>query len=359
MPQNHNRSLQQIKQETELTRVGLTDTIEQLRDSITETAGDVRQRIKPDAIKAELSNYVTSKREQILSDITEAAKRNPMQAVAIGAAVAYPLVRIVRSIPIPILMVGAGLYLTGQRGQSLTQSARRLASDQLDRATGAVTGGIDGLTGAAQLRGTNSGATSQELQQSAVGSVSRTAGDLKEAGDRTAGTVTSAAQEFAENASSAARRALTATTDAGLETARSIKEKASDLAQNTNKTVRETLEQNPLAAAGVGLLVGALIATLIPRSRVEDRLVGDSSTAMKKRVQAKASESFEAVKGAAREAYDEAARHAEGLTEGAGKAGQDTGERVRHVTENAVTTAFEPEQDQDQAQNENQRRFTE
>ena len=60
------RSLQQIKSETEQTRAGLTDTVEQLKTSVAETASDIRHRISPDAIKAEVSGYVKSRGEQIV-----------------------------------------------------------------------------------------------------------------------------------------------------------------------------------------------------------------------------------------------------------------------------------------------------
>jgi hypothetical protein len=39
------RSLQQIKRETEQTRAGLTNTVEQLKASVAETASDIRHRI--------------------------------------------------------------------------------------------------------------------------------------------------------------------------------------------------------------------------------------------------------------------------------------------------------------------------
>ena len=50
------RSLQQIKRETEQTRAGLTNTVEQLKSTVAETASDIRHRISPDAIKAEVRN---------------------------------------------------------------------------------------------------------------------------------------------------------------------------------------------------------------------------------------------------------------------------------------------------------------
>ena len=109
------RSLQQIKRETEQTRAGLTNTVEQLKTSVAETANDIRHRISPDAIKAEVSGYIRSRGEQLLNDVTSAARRNPMQAVAVGASVAYPLLKLARAIPFPVLMVGAGLFFAGSK----------------------------------------------------------------------------------------------------------------------------------------------------------------------------------------------------------------------------------------------------
>src|ERR1700732_4216881 len=101
MSQTDARSLQQIKRETEQTRAGLTDTVEQLRNSVPATATDIRHRISPDAIKAEVSEYIKSRGERLLNDVTAAARRNPMQAVAVGASVAYPLLRLARTTPFP------------------------------------------------------------------------------------------------------------------------------------------------------------------------------------------------------------------------------------------------------------------
>ena len=127
------RSLQQIKRETEQTRAGLTDTVEQLRTSVAETASDIRQRISPDAIKAEVSDYIKSRGEALMDDVTAAARRNPMQAVAVGASVAYPLLRMARAIPLPVLMVGAGLFFAGSKtGQAASQKAMDMASDLSD-----------------------------------------------------------------------------------------------------------------------------------------------------------------------------------------------------------------------------------
>src|ERR1700712_4137984 len=179
MPQADTRSLQQIKRETEQTRASLTDTVEQLRASVADTATDIRQRISPDAIKAEVSDYIRSRGERLMDDVTAAARRNPMQAVAIGAGVADPLLRMARAIPLPVLMVGAGLFFAGSKsGQVASQkaidaasdlsddvrrrahdlrdqasesatAAKAFASDNLDRLRNAVSGGADQVSRAA------------------------------------------------------------------------------------------------------------------------------------------------------------------------------------------------------------------
>jgi len=387
MAQTDTRSLQQIKLETEQARAGLTATVEQLRTSVTETAGDIRQRIQPDAIKAEVSDYIKSRGERLLNDVTAAARRNPMQAVAVGASVAYPLLRLARTIPVPVLMVGAGLFFAGSKtGQAITQKASDVASDlsdevnhrardfkdqigesasavktyaseQLDRVSGAVSDGTDQVNRAADAAGAALASSSQKLHQkaSAFGdTVSDRATDLRDEGLRMASSAAARVQDVASGATSVGRRATGAATDVGLDAARAVPDKASHLTERAGETIFRTIQQNPLLVAGVGLLVGGLIASALPRSDIEDDLVGDASTAVKRRAQSAASQGFDAARNAAGEVVDETTRQAEaeGLTsEGIGKAAHDLGQRMRRVAESAVTTAFEPEQTNYQASN--------
>jgi hypothetical protein len=384
MPQTDTRSLQQIKRETEQTRAGLSHTVEQLRTSVAETASDIRQRISPDAIKAEVSDYIKSRGERLLNNVTAAARRNPMQAVAIGASVAYPLLRLARTIPFPVLMVGAGLFLAGSKtGQSATRKAGEMASDisdesgrrarefgnqvgesasaaktsasdQLDRVSAAVSGGTDQVSRAANAAGATLASNSQKLQEKAASfgaSVSNRATDLRDEGIRTASSTAATVQDIASGATSVGQRAIGTTTDAALDAARAVRDKASDLTESAGKTIFETIEQNPLLVAGVGLLLGGLIASALPRSDIEDDLIGDASTAVKRRARTAASQGFDTAKNAVGEVVDEATRQAqeEGLTpDGIDKAAHDIGQRVRRVAETAVTTAFEPPQDDHQ-----------
>ena len=410
MPQTDTRSLQQIKRETEQTRAGLTDTVEQLKTSVADTASDIRRRISPAAIKAEVSDYVKSRGEQLVNDVTSAARKNPMQAVAVGASLAYPVFRLARLIPVPVLMVGAGLFLAGSKsGQAATQkasdfasdlseelvqraqelgdqvgdsaiAAKAYASDQIDRVSAAVsevtgisrtadpTGGPVATASIVQDRAASLGGTvtsgARELKDDSVrmaasaaaavqdtaaslgGSVASGASDLKEQALRMASSAGDTVQDIASGAAAAARHAARTTADAGREAASAAHDRASDLANRAGKTIFQTIEQNPLVVAGVGLLIGGLIASALPRSDIEDDLVGDASSAVKQRAQDAASQGLDAAKNAAGQVYDEVTQlaEAEGLTpDGIAKAAQDIGQRVRRVAESAVTTAFEPE----------------
>ena len=378
------RSLQQIKRETEQTRAGLTDTVEQLKTSVAETASDIRHRISPDAIKAEVSGYIKSRGEQLLNDVTSAARKNPMQAVAVGASVAYPLLRLARAIPLPVLMVGAGLFFAGSRtGQAASQKASDLASDvsdevarrarelgdqvqetasaartyaseQFDRVSSAVADGTNQVRGVADAVEAAVTSNSQNIADGAgsVGAIiSERANSLKDDGLRLASSAAATVQDIATGATVAARGAANTVADTGMDAARTIRSKASDASDRAGKTIFQTIEQNPLLVAGVGLFVGGLIASALPRSEFEDDLVGDASTAAKRRAQAAASQGFDAAKAAVGEVYDETARQAEaeGLTtDGIGRAAQDISQRVRRVAEAAVTTAFEPSEEDHQ-----------
>jgi uncharacterized phage infection (PIP) family protein YhgE len=373
MAQTDIRSLQQIKRETEQARAGLTNTVEQLRTSVTETASDLRQRIQPDAIKAEMAEYIKSRGEQLLSDVTAAARRNPMQAVAIGASIAYPLLRVARNIPVPVLMVGAGIFFAGSKtGKAITQKASDVASElsdevnnrahdlrdqvgesasamktyaveQFDRARDAVVDGTARVDRAADAAGAALTAGLQKLDRGAsavADTVSARANGLRD---------DARVQDVASEATSIGRRATGV--ELGLDAATAVPDKASRLAEVAGEAISRTFQQNPLLVSSLGLLVGALIASALPPSAIEDDLIGDASTAVRRGAQSAVSQSLEAAKSAAREVVDEAVGQAEtvGLTsESIGEAADDLGRRVRRVAESALSTAFDPDKNNPQ-----------
>jgi ElaB/YqjD/DUF883 family membrane-anchored ribosome-binding protein len=378
------RSLEEIRQETEHNRAALTNTVGDLRSTISETATEIRDRLKPAAIKAEVSDYIKSRGELLVENMTEAARRNPMQAVAVGASVAYPMMRLARAIPLPILMIGAGLFFAGSKtGRDLTRKASDMAEDATDEvrrrvhdigdqvsqatatakeyATDAVKRAGDSMSESAeQLRSAGGvaaatvrdsvGLKPQGLRSQATatgGSISEQSGDLRvttgDAGQlANAGVASDAADAVRDAAVKAAR-----TSQDFLDTTR---QQVTDVSQRATRTMRETIEQHPILVASAGLLLGGLIASALPKLEMEENLIGDASKEARKKAQEAAARGFEAVKGAADEIVSNVARkaEAEGLTpDGLAQRLQDAGQRLQRVAERGITTAFEPKQSQE------------
>lgn len=377
MPQSDTRSLQQIKEETEQTRADLAASVAQLRNSIVETSQDFRERIKPAALKAEVRTYVRSRGEQLLDDVTDAARKNPLQAAAVFGSIAYPLFRLARAIPIPVYMIGAGLYLAkSETGKAATQKVSDAAADMIDQASQRATAIRDRVSDAAAavgntagglketiVAGANSAASRSEQLRNAAGSAGAS---LREAGEekknrisQMAAAAVEKAVGLSENVAAAGQKAsdviknsaseATQTAQHAAQTAQqaalSAKQAASDLSERAGRTFVETVEQNALLVAGIGLVIGGVIAGALPRTDLEDEFMGETSRSARRRAQATASRAM-------RESARRAARQAEteGLDpEGVGEAVRDVGERVRHVAEAAVTTAFEPPEENEQS----------
>ncbi|MBB5046199.1 ElaB/YqjD/DUF883 family membrane-anchored ribosome-binding protein [Rhodopseudomonas rhenobacensis] len=397
MAQADPRSLEEIRRDAERARAGLTATVDQLKTTVTDTAQDFRDRYSPDAIKAEVSGYIKSRGEQMLDSVTDAVRNNPLQALAIGATVAVPLLRVVRSIPAPVLMVGAGLYLAGtKRGQDVARqandaamdmagdlsrrardfggdvseaavAARDYAADRYAAASEAVAVGTEQLKGkAAELGATISSGVDGLRRQAhdARDRISDEVTELSETGARnatdvagsvrdTASSVRDAAASMRETAAEAAarlRQSASASVDAGRDAAAMARDRAADLARQAARagdrarnTLMDTATQNPLLVAGIGLLLGGLIASALPRTRIEDRMVGGTARGLKERARDVATQSVEGLKEAVSGAYQEVANAAddEGLnSDGVTGAAKDIGQRVRKVAD-AATNAID------------------
>src|SRR6187399_28217 len=143
-------SVTALRSEAEVTRARLTGTVDDLRTQVADTATDIKERLSPDAIKTEVTQYVRDSRDQLWHTLERKARDNPLQAVAVGAALAYPALKIMRAMPAPLLLVGAGLLLSRTSGsngsisgatealRSHAQGAVDTAGETFDRATGSA-----------------------------------------------------------------------------------------------------------------------------------------------------------------------------------------------------------------------------
>lgn len=122
---NNDRTLNQLEREAERTRAELVSTVEELRD-----------RVSPSNVKEDVKQYARSTGQDFVSNMVEKARENPLQAAAIAAAVAYPTWHMIRTIPLPVLLLGASAVLAGQvrNGGGQALAARfGFGSDRADR----------------------------------------------------------------------------------------------------------------------------------------------------------------------------------------------------------------------------------
>ena len=326
------RSVEELRRESERSRAELAATVDRLKDSITETAQDIRHAVSPEHIKSEVSDFVGQKAQNWIGDLKDKALENPIQAFAAGAAVALPLMRMARGVPLPLLMIGAGLALTSKSVRARVQDAVHPLKDQAEQVLARSRTAARGVQDNVQQ-------TASSVRGGAAGladTAADTASDLREKATQTFDTLADKASGTTE-----------AVTDA-LERRRSgVKETADaarDTAQQAPAMAREIIGDNAALIGGLGIAIGAIIAAALPPTDAESRVMAPASRNVREAASDATESGFEAAKDAALSAVDAAAstmadadlgKHASRMTEG-------VAERLKEAADDIVAAAFDP-----------------
>lgn len=360
-------SLSQLERESEMTRAQLVDTVDELRTRVTDTANDLRERVSPAAIKEDVKDYVRHTREQLYETIERRARENPLQAVAIAAGLAYPALSILRSIPAPIFLIGAGIALARpaarmmQRDQGTDLKNRPWAPegaapggvfDQARAKVDEATSAVKETTGVLKHKARDAASAVQQTAGSAAEQAAEAARRARSSLSAGAESVTSTASQAIAGASETARRlassassALSETTSAvtgavssgyrsSLEASAHAAEQAAQAARRAQTNIVDVMERHPLVVGGIGLAIGAVIAAALPVTRAESRFLGDAADELKERARGLASQGYETAKSAAEQVYDETVRKAQqqGLSPGGlREAAREVSEKVKTV----------------------------
>jgi hypothetical protein len=119
------------------------------------------------------------------------------------------------------------------------------------------------------------------------------------------------------------------------------------LSQDAGKSFVETVSKNPMLVAGIGLLLGGLIASALPRSRVEDGVMGAAASGARKRARDTLDQGVEAVKDTASAVVESVTSSAEqeGFTaDDLGNGAREIGQRARKVAEAGIAAMDVPSQ---------------
>ena len=206
--------------------------------------------------------------------------------MAASAALGIPLLRLARGVPLPLLMIGAGLALTSK---TVRDRAADASGPAMDRA----------------------GEMLEEL----------TEGARAMQGDAT------------EKLSSGEKLKF------GIDAAKDAAAKAPDQA-------RQTISDNAALIGGLGIAIGAIIAAALPETKAEGKVIGRASDGVKQAAAEAAHSGFEAAKEATTSAADAAAQKIAEADLGtyASRMTQDVAGALKEAADDVVKAAFSPSQ---------------
>jgi hypothetical protein len=330
------RSVEELRRDSEQSRAQLAATVDRLREQIADTAEDIRYKVSPEHIKAEVSGFISHKTHGWMDALKQQAMDNPMQAVAAGTAIAVPALRLARGFPLPLLMIGVGLALSSKtvrdRAAEAAAPGIEKAREVIDEAADRAQSLGDGMRKAMSHAERQAAGMADEAQETAEGmadAASGMAGDLRDRATQAADAVASKVRSGMDAASEIAKERI---------------EQVRSTAANAPATASKVIRDNAAMIGALGVAIGAILAASLPNTRVEASVVGKASDQVKRAAGSAAQSGFEAAKDTVLSAADAAAKRVSEADLGghASRITEDVTEKLKEVADDVVTTAFDP-----------------
>jgi hypothetical protein len=250
-----------LQREADAARVGLADTL-----------GQLRHGMAPSALSGEALALAKDTGLSLVKSLAEQARANPVPALLIGAGLAMLLTRT------------TGGDVASAAGSAL-KSAASTGADAARHAAGAagqaMKGAATAASGAAASAATAAGDAVLDTAERAATTVGQKVGALRE---RVSGEVEAAGEAASERyatvrdkmheAADQGRRTLHDRQDQAHDLAQEARTKARSLADDTSQSLRHLLEEQPILMAALGAALGAAIGAALPLSRQEKDLLG-------------------------------------------------------------------------------------
>jgi len=304
-------SSEQLERETEEERVRIAETLDELRARM--TPGHVLDRLVDYATDSSGGMFFRNLRKQLVD--------NPVPVALVGTGLAW------------LAFSGRhGASSTGASADGLLSQTREKISAVGDKLAEGVKHAADTTSDTASELSDRARSAADELGQHGEAPAS----NPQDAGRETAGVVAdkassgyAAATAVAGDATTRARDAAHSAIDAVGETASSAYDAAADRARRTGDTfqkaassvrvkatasgrsIMDFVSEQPLVVVGLGLAIGAAIGAASPSTATEDRLMGDTSDALKNEAADLAKEQVAKVQGVAERAWQDTMAEAE------------------------------------------------
>ncbi len=300
------QSIAELERDAEIARADLARTVDNLRAEVGGTSEAIRAA--PQALADQVATY---------------ARENPLRAIAVGSLVAYPFLQLLRSIPLPVALIGAGLVLSA-RGNDGTQGDG-------SRFPGVARTDVLKQKAAEGLK---------SAQASAVDLASKTTDRLADKASEIAQGARAKSADLTEMAKAKISEASGFVTETARSSAAAASDRLAGAADSTKTLTQQSYDKTPLVFGGLALLAGLAVASALPATEVERNIAGGASDDLKQRATAGAERTFQSAKRVVSDVAADAAQRAAELGVRSESIDQ-LGDKVKAVADKAVTTAFE------------------
>jgi len=246
----------QLQREADAARVGLADTLGQLRDGVA-----------PSALSGEAIALVKDSGLSILKSLADSARANPVPALLIGA--------------------GLTMLLTRTTGGDVLGVASSTLKSAAATGADAARSAASGVAGAASSAASSVAGAAKDAVKGAADRTANAVMDTAAAvSDRVAGTAVSAHQTAADSMASVKDK-LQSGVDSGKaefdarrqqagELADDLSGQAQTMAQEARQSFARLIEEQPILMAALGAALGAAVGAAVPLSQAEKDLIGST-----------------------------------------------------------------------------------
>jgi hypothetical protein len=304
----------QLQREADAARVGLADTLGQLRDGVA-----------PSALSGEAIALVKDSGLSILKSLADSARANPVPALLIGAGLTMLLTRTTGS---DVMGVATStLKSAAATGVDAARSAASGVAGAASSAASSVAGAASGVAGATKdaVKGVTD-RTANAVMDTAASVSDRVAGSAMSARQTAVDSMVSV-KDRVQSGLDSGKAELDARRQQAGELADELTDQAQTVAQQARQSFARLIEEQPILMAALGAALGAAVGAALPLSQAEKDLIGETGA-----------KAIDIGRGALANAADVVRKEAASADLGA-KMGQIADKVVQTVTKDVVKPA--------------------
>ena len=263
-----------LQREADAARVGLADTLGQLRDGVA-----------PSALSGEAIALVKDSGLSILKSLADSARANPVPALLIGAGLTMLLTRTtgsdVMGVATSTLKSAAATGVDAARSAAsgvagAASSAASSVAGAARGAAGSVAGAASGVAGAAKdaVKGVTD-RTANAVMDTAASVSDRVAGSAMSARQTAVDSMVSV-KDRVQSGLNSGKAELDARRQQAGELADELTDQAQTVAQQARQSFARLIEEQPILMAALGAALGAAVGAALPLSQAEKDLMGET-----------------------------------------------------------------------------------